>query len=300
MALSKNEPVFLVVAEVKYGYGFLLIQFDFFGRQQWVKANIDSLSPRKIISTNDNHYFITGDLVLSYYNSIFLLKLDKRGNALWETILYGSVPYTSYGVAELVNGKIVIVGMIESYTAGCSAFIGLVDTAGNLLSANILFTDSMTADNRVYDVTSTDDGGFIVSGYFSEDYDRSAVTLKFNSQAQFDTTMLPSGVIWQDITHLTQQIRKSFILENMSFLLSHDFRFLLNSTTGPDTDPLNLLCNNTANNASNNKPTSHFLLKNKIIIGLTVSLLALGLIGYFGRNPERKKTQKTEEKYCAD
>ncbi|MFN0276150.1 MAG: MopE-related protein [Chitinophagales bacterium] len=166
----------------KGGSDYWLLKLNSEGEIQWQKTiggnNYDEL--QYVQQTYDNGYFIAG-LSLSGISGdktegsegtagYWVLKLDNDGEIVWQnTIMPGY-----FTTAELTSDKGYILGgysdagifndKTESNLGGMDYWVIKIDSLGNIVWQN---TIGGTADDKLFDLSQTYDGGYILAGYSS-------------------------------------------------------------------------------------------------------------------------------------
>ncbi len=95
----------------------------------------------------------------------FLIKLDQEGEVIWQRI-YGETWSTIHGSEplELADGSIVVAGIQYINEDQIHASINKYDSAGTPLWSRLYAGENPYADNYLYGITSTEDGGFLAMG----------------------------------------------------------------------------------------------------------------------------------------
>lgn len=96
------------------------------------------------------------------YSSIYLVRVGASGDSLWATTLGGSKADFGSNIENTMDGGFVIIGSTASFGAGYSdAYLIKTDNAGIPIWEK---TYGGPGDDRGYSVSSTLDGGYIISG----------------------------------------------------------------------------------------------------------------------------------------
>jgi len=124
---------------------------------------------------DDYGYFViranTGDFIVVGSSTsrgkgkedVYLLKIDRDGNKVFEKYYGGVSSDVGYCVRELRDGTFVIVGRTESFGAGASdVYLLRVDAHGNLLWSK---TYGGNADEDGYYILKTGDNNLLIVGY---------------------------------------------------------------------------------------------------------------------------------------
>lgn len=131
----------------------------------------DSLVNEKAIATYpmpDGSFWVLGFTNAGVYGGadVTLLRIDSLGNTITPTIYYGG-PDNDYPNNMIYkSGKLIIAG--ETHTAinsNVDGFICVVDTTGAMESFDTYGQVGQT--EQFFDIKSTQDGGFVVSGFAS-------------------------------------------------------------------------------------------------------------------------------------
>ena len=114
-----------------------------------------------ITKTDDGGFMVVGDTT-SYGNGrydIYLIKIDKNGNKIWEKTFGGKYDENSRTIVKTDDGNFIIAANNESYGKGKSfMYLIKVDKNGNKIWEKIYSRGSISG------LTKTEDGGFIISG----------------------------------------------------------------------------------------------------------------------------------------
>ena len=112
--------------------------------------------------TSDGGYIAVGYAGSGAEMDIYLVKIDKDGNSIWEKTFGFSGRDTGYSVQQTSDGGYIIAGYTTSYGAGSSdAYLIKTDSAGNIIWEK---TFGGPAPDVGLSVQQTADGGFIVAG----------------------------------------------------------------------------------------------------------------------------------------
>ena len=190
-----------------------IIKLDIQGNILWDKtygsSKDDVVNP--IIKTNDGSYVLSGYTKSkgAGESDIWILKLDSKGNLLWNKTYGGSNFDEATSLIQTIDGGYAIAG----YTAakgegGADVWIIKLDEQGNLgeiTEGKSIFTDTLIMpeiltwaktlgeieDDRLYSLIQNDDGGYIVAGSItSKDAGSTdALVLKLDKE---------SNIVWDD------------------------------------------------------------------------------------------------------
>ncbi len=145
------------------------------GEQLWSRTYggpFNNDSPHKVKVLSDNTILVSGamgnNLGVTEYSinsDAYLLKLDQEGEVIWQevydnawTTIHGSEPL------ELADGSIVVTGIQYINEDQIHASINKYDSAGTPLWSRLYAGENPYADNYLYGITSTEDGGFLAMG----------------------------------------------------------------------------------------------------------------------------------------
>ena len=150
---------------------FLISKTDPSGNELWTRA-YDLIGTENantsMIETSDFGYLVAGGTnTISQNSAAWLMKTDSSGQTQWIHSFRDTTYEFTEGleVAELNNGNFVIVGRAGSYTNSTNDMIAItVDNSGNLVEA---LTVDVTADDQLFGVTATHDGGYAAVGRVS-------------------------------------------------------------------------------------------------------------------------------------
>ncbi len=155
-----------------YGAGskdIWLIRTDRDGNKLWDKkfGGTDSDWGYSVQETADGGFIIAGN-TFSYgagSSDIWLVRIDKDGNRLWDKTFGGTDSDWGYSVQETTDGGFIIAGGTNSYGAGGSdVWLIRTDNDGNKLWDKAFGGPD---NDWGYSVQETADGGFIITGVTS-------------------------------------------------------------------------------------------------------------------------------------
>ncbi len=151
-------------------YDVYVLKLDKDGNLIWEKAYGGSAPEEAyaVQETKDGGYIVAGrtasfgDTGNSAYplNNVYVLKLDKDGNLIWQKTYGGSDNDWARSIQETKDGGYIIAGITGSISAGFNAYILKIDKDGNLVWDKKYGRDS----GEAYAVQQTKDGGYIVAG----------------------------------------------------------------------------------------------------------------------------------------
>jgi hypothetical protein len=172
------------VADAKFSSGYasvlVVMKLDASGATEWSNAYYGTnwlsgpagSSPYPIFQTADGGFVLSGTVQASAYpfeNLFFLLKLDARGNIVWQRGyggVSGTYDHTSEqgGAAVTSDGGYVLAGESDVFQHAVNGWVVRTDGSGNIVwqkSYSGLTTD---VGNVFNGVIQTSDGGFAVTG----------------------------------------------------------------------------------------------------------------------------------------
>ena len=144
-----------------------LIKIDENGSMVWEKTyggkNGDVVET--IAKTEDGGFIVAGntDSFTNYGWDVYIIKIDKKGNMLWQKAHGGSKDDKAYAITQTEDGGFVIAGDTKSFGNGKSdVYLVKIDKNGNTIWQR-------TYGGKGWDtaraITNTKDGGFIVAGH---------------------------------------------------------------------------------------------------------------------------------------
>lgn len=119
---------------------------------------------RHILPTEDGGYIFLGVLVNAETNSedMWLVKLDSKGEMIWQEIYGGSLSDRGTRVIPESDGDYLLAGYTQSYGAGgFDVWLIKINSSG-IPQWQKTYGDSM--DDYAFDVISTEDEGYIIAG----------------------------------------------------------------------------------------------------------------------------------------
>jgi hypothetical protein len=160
------------VAGVTKSYGagkedFWVIKLDSRGNKVWDKTFGGSKYDRaySLIQTTDGGYAVAGYAEFYGANNydFWVIKLDSRGNKLWDKTFGGGKYDGAYSLIQTTDGGYAVAGFTVSYGAGGADFwLIKLDRQGNKL-----WDKTFGGNDRdmAYSLIQTTDGGYAVAGY---------------------------------------------------------------------------------------------------------------------------------------
>lgn len=172
------------VADAKFPSGYanvlVVMKLDASGTVQWSNAyygaNWDSGpaggSQYPIFQTPDGGYILSGTVQTPAYpfeNLFFLLKLDARGNVVWQKGYGGTnngydVSREAGGAYATSDGGYVLAGESNIFQQATTGWIVKTDASGNILWQKTYTGLTSDAGNVINDIIQTSDGGYAAAG----------------------------------------------------------------------------------------------------------------------------------------
>jgi hypothetical protein len=172
------------VADAKFSSGYanvlVVMKLDASGTVQWSNAyygpNWDSGpagdSQYPIFQTPDGGYILSGTVQASAYpfeNLFFLLKLDARGNIVWQKGYGGTnngydVSREAGGAYATSDGGYVLAGESNIFLQAATGWIVKTDASGNILWQKTYTGLTSGGGNVINDIIQTSDGGYAAAG----------------------------------------------------------------------------------------------------------------------------------------
>ena len=159
-----------IIVGYKYSYEkqngqIYLIKLDRNGNKEWEKVygeNLDNIA-YSICDTSDNGYIIVGrTLLLENGWDIYILKVDSKGNKIWEKSLGGSGDDEGYSILRTDDGGYLIAGITTSLGAGnYDAYFVKIDPYGEKVWDK---TYGGVKIDKIYSLQKTLDGNYIAVG----------------------------------------------------------------------------------------------------------------------------------------
>ncbi len=139
---------------------------------------------KAIIETKDGGYLVAGKTI-SYGNDgedIWLIKIDKNGNKIWDKTFGGSRSDEANAIIETKDGGYLVAGKTSSYSYGNyypDAWLIKIDKNGNKIWDKTFGGSRSDGANAIIE---TKDGGYLVAGYndFNHDYKKDAWLIKID------------------------------------------------------------------------------------------------------------------------
>ena len=131
----------------------------------WIKTfggNSHTEVGRSVQQTSDSGYVVCGTIDYSGLTDVYLLKIDKQGNKVWNQIIGGTGFDNGWSVQQTTDGGFILTGRQSSSGSTTSVYLVKTDENGNE-QWNQTFGDS--GNNSGYSVQQTTDGGYIITGF---------------------------------------------------------------------------------------------------------------------------------------
>jgi hypothetical protein len=131
-------------------------------RSDYCSNGLEILFPYSVIQSHDGCFYITG--TRPSYDKIFLIKIDMKGDIVWE-VEYGSGDrYVGNSIIESSNGDILVTGWRNVELVGISKQLTLMK-----FSSDGNFQDELTIGKygeelMGYSVIESESGGYIITG----------------------------------------------------------------------------------------------------------------------------------------
>jgi hypothetical protein len=162
------------VAESFFGNGswdMYIVKFDKNGNKIWQKTfgGSDFDQAYSITQTKDGGYALAGE-TWSFGNGeadIYIVKLDKNGNKLWQKTFGGRKGDKAYSITQTKDGGYVVAGETDSFGNGGDMYIVKLDKNGNKLWQKTFGGSKM---DYAYSIIQTKYGGYVVAGYTEDPF----------------------------------------------------------------------------------------------------------------------------------
>ncbi len=136
---------------------------------------------RSIQVTEDGGYIVAGVCRDTYYDDIWVLRLNSLGDVLWEVVAGEPTGYeAAYSVRSTLDGGFVVVGETSTAASGGFDFYMIkIDSTGNIeWESNYGASEA----DHARDVMQTPDGGYLLVGYSHDSvYDKDILVVKTDS-----------------------------------------------------------------------------------------------------------------------
>lgn len=131
--------------------------------------------------TEDGGYIVAGVCRDTYYDDIWVLRLNSLGDILWEVVVGEPTEYeAAYSVRRTLDGGFVVVGETSTAASGCFDFYMIkIDSTGNIeWESNYGESEA----DHARDVMQTPDGGYLLVGYSHDTgYEKDVLVVKTDS-----------------------------------------------------------------------------------------------------------------------
>ncbi|PKP31427.1 MAG: hypothetical protein CVT99_08765 [Bacteroidetes bacterium HGW-Bacteroidetes-16] len=147
-------------------YDVFLIKTDSDGNALWTKTYGDDLMDigKSIQQTADGGYIIAGESIIwgSGFSSVYLIKTDINGTALW-TKTYGGIDEdAAYSVKQTTDGGYIVTGYTETLNGTKDVYLIKTDDNGDSLWVK---SYGGIYDDMGSSVQQTTDSGYVIAGY---------------------------------------------------------------------------------------------------------------------------------------
>lgn len=173
--IQQTDDMGFIIIGRTYSYGagnsdIWLIKTDSEGDTLWTKSfgGIDADYGVSVRQTNDGGYIMVGDTQSqgAGETDIWLIKTNAFGDSLWTRTFGGPQVDRAFGLLQSSNGNYLIGGYTNSFGAGSfDGWLIETDNNGDLLCSQTFGT---AENDGIMDVQETVDGGFVITGYTSE------------------------------------------------------------------------------------------------------------------------------------
>ncbi len=159
----------------KYGYDLILIKADQKGEPLWSKVykspyNSPHISPNFIVEYDNTSILIGGHMYSPPTNSydIFVIKIDKGGNILWQKSYSTTKDNSAYGIKLRNDGSVIIRGYVNIIGTGNGLLILSIDRDGNVIWSKAYHKGYQHF--RANSLIEIDGTGFLASGSYAYSY----------------------------------------------------------------------------------------------------------------------------------
>ncbi len=158
----------------KYGYDLILIKADQSGKLLWSKVyknpEPSHIYPNFIVEYNNTSILIGGHIYSSSTSSynIFVIKIDKEGNILWQKSYSTAEDNSAYGIKLRNDGSVIIRGYVNIIGTGNGLLILSIDRDGNVIWSKAYHKGYQHfRANSLIEIEGT---GFLASGSYAYSY----------------------------------------------------------------------------------------------------------------------------------
>ena len=153
---------------------------------------------KKVIETADGGLLAVGNINLfgSSKQDLWIIKTDSNGDSLWSKTIGGPSNESAYSVIESDIGGYIVVGdsgVGDHHAGGGDLWLLKIDENGDLLWSKTFGGGGSDGGRSIF---STEDGGFVVSGFKSDSGNFDAWILRFGPEQAIevdeDHSSLPS------------------------------------------------------------------------------------------------------------
>ncbi|MGA1795919.1 MAG: hypothetical protein ACMUIL_08660 [bacterium] len=143
-----------------------LLKLNAAGSKVWGKyyGGEDTDSAESVCQTSDGGYIVAGGTQSAGAGKcdVYVLKLDAKGDKVWEKTLGGKEWDTAHSVAQASDGGYIVAGDSQSFGSGKGdAYVLKLDPNGKTVWDR---TFNGNGAARAHDVKQTSDGGYILAG----------------------------------------------------------------------------------------------------------------------------------------
>ena len=183
-----REGAYVVVGWVDRNdtaYGVYVVRVDSAGDTLWTRLNPTSYGgiAYGVEQTSDGGFIIAGENNDIHHSQGWLLRLDRKGNRVWEREYGPTIETGFYAVGVLPDGGFAAAGTCYDPGGATGADFYLVRTNGQ---GDTLWTRSLgTADDEWGNAMClTDDGGFVITGEVGDLNGMSVSTMQVDSSGR--------------------------------------------------------------------------------------------------------------------
>ena len=160
-----------LMAGFTYSFGdsgdVYLVKVDKDGNKIWEKTygGNDIDEAWFVIETSDGAYLIAGrtESFGAGGDDVYLIKVDKNGNEIWEKTYGGDCTDWAFSVIETSDGAYLMAGYTKSFGAGGrDVYLVTVDKDGNKIWEK---TYGGSDDEVAFSVIETSDGAYLIAGF---------------------------------------------------------------------------------------------------------------------------------------
>ena len=149
------------------GFDVFLSKFNSSGKEEWTKTfgSPEWDYGNSVASTIDGGFVVTGQTSINGTNSILVAKFNSNGEIEWIKTFSGVAKDYGNSVASTIDGGFLVVGDTESYGSGYyDILLSKFNSSGEAEWTKVFGGPKWDYGNSV---TSTIDGGFVITGHTS-------------------------------------------------------------------------------------------------------------------------------------